>query len=273
MVSLIFQKSPAKNEVFEANSRKLLVEAGGTQLSVLLWNCDAKRIDGIEVFNGVTDWDSDFSVMLQQSQLLQLRELETEVFVNSERFLPLPAFLYEKEAAKDQLSTLFSDPPDIQFTGADVLPQEEMILCWEAPQNLIQLLQEHFLVVRCKSMATLLIQLMNAIGPEVNKGMILISESMAWVCLGRSGQLLCVKNVQVQHPEDLSYFLLNLTNQWGIESSRIHWNVSGMLDKDSPLLQSPYRFFENYSLWEGESYSHDIPGHFFSHYAHYLSLK
>ena len=273
MVNLSFHKSPAGNEVFEAGTRMLLVEAGPAQLTALLWNLSSKTIDGIEVFSGISNWEADFPIMLQLSQLLNFRELETEVVFNSEWVLPVPAFLYEKDSVQQQLSVLYPETREALYFGGDVLPGQEMIMCWEAPEKWVRILRDHFAMVRFQSIATLLLKVTGLGQNEMQEGLLVIADPWAWVVFRRSGQLLCIRPLPILYPDDVSYFLLNLGKQWGVEPAEISWRVAGMIEPDAPLWQSPYRFFEQFHLWEGEKQSDEIPAHFFAHYLQYLSSR
>jgi hypothetical protein len=202
-----------------------------------------------------------------------LRDLETEVFLNTERILPVPAILFEREFARQQLSILFPDVREDLYFGGDVISAQDMVMSWEAPNIWVEMLRNHFKILRCQSLASMLVQSATYVGKEIPEGMLVIAEPWAWIVFGRSGKLLHIKALPMNYPDDISYNLLSLGKHWGAEPSQTVWKVSGLLEKDSTLWKSPDRFFEKLHLWESAGQADDIPGHFFAHYLHYLSSK
>lgn len=273
MVTLIYHKRLDGTDVFEAGTRRLIVEAGEQQVMALLWNSMTKAVDGIEIFSGIQNWDSDFSYMLHQSQLLNLRDLQTEVFLNTERMIPVPSALFQRESSSAQLSVLFPPPTQITYSGADVLFDSGMVICWEAPHPCVEILMGHFKMVRIQSLASLLVETITREEKKDSGGLIVIAPPWVWVLFYRSGELLNIQTVAMHHPENLSYHMLNLCKQWGVEPSETCWRVGGMLELNSPVWQATERFFEQVSVWNAQAGGGEVPGHFFAHYAQFLAAR
>ncbi len=270
MVNLTYHISASKNEGFEAGTRKLLLEAGPGQLSVLLWNREQKLIDAAEVFTGIEDWTEDWPRMLQQSALLNFRHLETEIFMNSERFLPVPAIFFEPAEVGNQITTLFGEATGQQF-GGDVHPEEGMVIGWEANKEVFELLNGHFEVVQWHSLGSLLLKVGNTTDATGASGCMVVSGELAWFSIWRGGNLLILKAIQANEPENVAYFMLNACKNWGIEPQHISWKVAGFIQLDSPLWLSAERFFPNFEPMEGASNSGEIPAHYLAHFNKYPS--
>lgn len=270
MVNLTYHISASKNEGFEAGTRKLLLEAGSAQLSVLLWNKEQELIEAAEVFMGIEDWPEDWPGMLQQSALLNFRHLETEIFMNSERFLPVPAIFFEPAEVANQLTALFGEATGQQF-GGDVHADEGMVIGWEGNKEVIDLLTGHFQVVQMHSLGSLLLKIGNVAGATDASGFMVVSGGLAWFSIWRGKNLLVLKAIEANEPENVAYCMLNACKNWGIEPQHISWKVAGFIELDSPLWMATQRFFPLFAPMDGPSLGNEISAHYLAHFNKYPS--
>lgn len=270
MVALTYHIRPVGNEAFESNSRCLLIEAGSETLSILLWDKTRAMPDAAEVFSGITSWTEDWELMKQQSELLGYRSLETVVFFNFGRFLPIPNVFYQPSDAAIQLNALFGEEAYLH-SGGDILPDLDMVLAWQVPKDLFECLAADFDKIQFKSIAALVLQ--NGLGFKDDSvvGQMLVSGKLVWLAIWRNGQLIIVKSYPAADPENLTYQMLNICRQWGIEVEKIHWKVGGMVNQDSPLWYAAGRFFENFIPDNaGINFGPEVPAHYFAHQIQFL---
>lgn len=273
MVTLSYHIRTSGNEAFDAETRCLLLEAGNANLTILLWDKVLQKPAALEFFTGITDWEDQWELMLQQSELLNYKNIETTVLFNTGRCLPIPNVFFDPEGAKAQIVAIFGEKA-LTFDGADVLTDQNMVISWQVSMEVYHQITRHFAVVKTQSLVAALIQSgwnAEAKGPY---GKLIVTGENAWILLWRAKQFLLLKNISILNPDDLAYEMLNACKQWGIENNQVYWDVSGMVNMDAPLWQSPDRFFEHFEPADGgDAIGPEIPGHFFAHlvnYMHYL---
>ncbi len=269
MVNLSYHIRSSANEGFEANTRKLVIEAGTGHVIVMLWNREQRMVESAEVFTGIQVWPESWGQMVQQSSLLNLRHLETEVFLNSERFLPTPAVLYDPTETDKQISVLFGDEIS-QSAAADVLMEEGMVIGWQADSEIVETLKGHFQMVQLHPFASLLAKMNNFEDAHENHGVLVVSGHLAWVAVWRKAELLLLRAISANEPDNVAYFLLNACKTWGIEPQKIAWKIGGLVETDSPLWLAAERFYQNFEPMKGSLVKNDIPEHFFGHLTRYL---
>lgn len=270
MVTLTYHIRPAAGQAFESDTRCLLLEAGSGKLSILLWDKTRGIPEAAEVFSGITDWDEQWEEMMQQSELLGYRSLDTLVFINTVRFIPVPSVFYHPADAVHQLEALFGEAA-YQHTGGDIIPFEDMVVAWQAPADLFNRITGHFERVQVKSLASLIIENGSGEKQENGAGHLLVSGKIAWLACWRDGKLLIIKTTGTEQPETLAYHMLNICKQWGIPNDKINWEVSGMVNTDSPLWEAAFRYFEHLQPSDpGQPFGNEIPGHFFAHQVRFL---
>jgi hypothetical protein len=239
---------------------------------ILLWDKTRAIPEAAEVFSGISVWDEDWELILQQSELLGYRNLETIVFLNYPRFLPVPTVFYKPSDAIVQLDALFGEEL-LLHTGGDILPGLDMVVAWQVPKDVFECLAEHFDAVQFKSVASMMLQNGKALhdAAMVGQGYLLVSGQLVWMAVWRNGQLLIIKSIPADDPENLTYQMLNICSQWGIEKEKIHWKVAGMVNQDSLFWHAADRFFEHFEPdGSGIVFAPDIPGHYFAQQIQFL---
>jgi hypothetical protein len=270
MVTLSYHIRTSGNEAFDAQTRCLLVEAGNANLTILLWDKVLQKPAALELFTNITDWNDQWEHMLQQSELLNYKSIEATVLFNTFRCMPIPNVFFDAGSAKAQMKAVFGEKGQI-YDGADVFAEQNMVVSWQVPLEIYRKITGHFLVVKTQSLGAALIQSGWNAEAKSPYGKLVVTGENAWLVLWRAKQLLLLKAISILNPDDLAYEMLNACKQWGIENSQVYWEVSGMVNMDAPLWQSPDRFFEHFEPADGgDAIGPEIPGHFFAHLVNYM---
>jgi hypothetical protein len=270
MVSLTYHIRSAAKNAFEADSKCLLIEAGIGNLSILLWDKTRAIPEAAEVFSGISDYRDQWEEIMQQSELLGFRSLDTIIFLNYSRFLPYPTVFYKPSDAVVQLETIFGEE-SLLHTGGDILRELDMIVAWQVPKDSFECMAEHFDAVQFKSLATLMLESGPVLKAESLEGHFLVSGQHVWLAVWRNGQLLVIKSVPAGDADYIAYQMLNICEQWGIPKESIHWRITGMVHQDSPMWDAARRFFLHFHPENTTGvFGTDIPPHFFAHQIQYL---
>lgn len=263
MVSKSLDIHTASLAPFEPSKRRLLLELAPNALTAVLWDKESNLPLAVEVFNGDITKAGERQVIAEQSRLLAYKDLETVVISAFPNILPVPSFLYTPTAAQEQLNVLFGQNNTL-YTGGDVIADHSMVLSWQMPTTVHQFLVNRFKVLQVRHLATQLIH--NFKSGEPVKGNIVVYGSLVWIVLWQNEQLLLAKSVEVAHPDDLSYQLLNICRQFNLEVAQVYWQISGMVQQDSPMWAAVSRFFEQVEEMPVQAQlPEDLPGYYFAH--------
>lgn len=272
MVSLTYHIRSAEKNAFEADSKSLLIEAGNGNLSILLWDKTRAVPEAAEVFSGILDCTDQWQEVMQQSELLGYRSLDTIIFLNYPRFLPVPTIFYKPQEALLQMEAIFGEDHFLH-TGGDILRELDMVIGWQVPKDSFECMADHFDAVQFKSIATLMLETGPVMKGESHEGHILVSGQHVWIAVWRNGQLLIIKSIPAGDSDNIAYQMLNICEQWGIDKEKIYWRVTGMVQQDSPMWAAAERFFLNVVPENTTGvFGTDIPPHFFAHQIQYLRL-
>ena len=248
----------------------MVLEVCGSTLTIMLWNKIEQRPESLEVFSGLENWEDQWDNMVLQSEILNFRNLETYVFFNTRRCLPIPSLFFDEAAARQQLDIVYGEAAGLHF-GGDVLAQKHIVVAWEVPLSIYHCVTGHFSLLHVRSLAAAIVELGAAQPSQDAHGRLVVNGTCACMAMWRGEQLLLLKTLAVGEPDDLAYQLLLACKQWGIGQDEIQWKVSGMVHAEAPLWRSPDRFFSHFepasvSAEMGE----EIPGHYFAHLVQYM---
>jgi hypothetical protein len=248
---------------FEPSTRRLVLELAPTALTVFLWDKNINKPIAVEVFNGDIVKAGDRQVILEQSQLLAFKELETLVISAFPNILPIPSVLYSPTLAQGQLNLLFGQNNTL-YTGGDVIADLSMVLSWQMPATIHQFLVNRFKILQVKHLVTNLIEKHNS---TINtQGNLVVHGNWVWLVLWQNGKLLITKSIYVEHSDDLSYQLLNICKQFQLDTKQVEWQLSGMVQQESPMWAAVSRFFEQVAEMPAKAtVPEDLPGHYFAH--------
>ncbi len=243
--------------------RRLLVELAPSTLSVVLWDNQLQSPVAAESFNGQIGKAEDRQVIMDQSRLLAFNDLQTLVISAFPNIVPIPSYLYNPASAIQQQQLLYGEQ-DRLYTDGDLLQDHDMLLSWQMPATVHQFFVNRFKVLQIRHLVSGLIK-SHTSNTSAN-GNIVVYGSRVWILLWQDSQLLIAKSVEVGHPDDLSYNLLNICRQFSVEPVQTQWHISGMVEQDSPLWAAVSRFFAQVSEMPSNVSLHkDIPGYYFAH--------
>lgn len=253
----------------------LFLECSSHHCTVLLWDKQKSEPEAVEVFIDIKDWEMDWETIVKQSSILGYKHLKTIVFYSFSRFLPVPSALFSPATANNQLRVISGEAPSWHY-GADVLVEEGMVMYWEAPMALRRIFSGYFQQWQANSLASLLVDLykynMETTTEKPARGVFLVSGKEIWLVLWKQETLLLIQNYKLDEPASISYYMLNLCNQWDISPEQVHWVGYGMIEQDAPLWLAVDKFFGSVEAANsGIPFGKGVPSHYFAHHIQYLA--
>ena len=98
---------------------------------------------------------------------------------------------------------------------------------------------------------------------------VIAADRFAVIVLNEKG-LRLAQTYEYQTPDDVSYHLLALCEQFGVDPEKVDLMVSGLLDEQSILYQELLKYF-NKPIWEQVAGETTLDELFASYPAHYFS--
>lgn len=96
------------------------------------------------------------------------------------------------------------------------------------------------------------------------------SQQSFMVAVCRSNQLLLLQTYEYESPEDISYYLLSICEQFALDQEQVKLSLSGMIDQQSALYSELEKYFvnrefENAGAWTwADGLLSELPDHYFS---------
>jgi hypothetical protein len=263
MVSKSIDIHPAELAPFDPSSRRLIIELAPNALSAVLWDKIHSKVVAAEVFSGDISKAGDRQTITEQSQLLLFKDVETIAYSAFYPVLPIPAYLYSPERAQEQLNLLYSSRTN-NYTGGDIIKEQSMVLSWQMPATVHQFLVNRFKVLQVKHLLSNVI--VRSSNHSKTIGELVVHGNLVWLVVWKNGKLIVAKSIEVEHPDDLSFQLLQVCKQFDIETADIDWKISGMIQQDSLLWAAVTRYFSNVSEMESAVVlSDEIPGYYLAY--------
>jgi len=264
MVTKSLYINEAGLQPFENSTFKLAIELGESALSVVLWNRPEARPMAFEMFSGAECLPRNWDAMVQQSDLLGFKHLETLVVLNFERAAPVPLSVFTPALIPQHLELLFAPPAEPQHSSGDVLATHQMVMAWQMPLEWQQVITQHFAIVKLKALMSTLLMAPETESPVF--GHLVVFDQYLWLALFKNHALLLCRTVAFQRPEDLSYHLLNICQQCHIATDAVQWRISGMTAQHSLLWEAVAKYFNHVVPFEaGCPVPEGLPGHYFAH--------
>ncbi len=230
---------------------KLLLEVGKTYIACIDTNEHKKTISAFELFsfteNEAADFPKLFSAISSESKLLDKSYPATQVFINNELSLLVPVFKFNTEIAADYLNVIFGED-SFSAMHIDHLPIEPgMMNVYRAPQSLLNFLQLNFKKVTFRHTYSNIIKTIVSDILAYPSECIYIQfyNTFLIVTVAKDEKLQLIQSFMYEAPEDVLYYLLDITERFELNRERLILEISGMIDLHFTLYRNLITYFKN----------------------------
>lgn len=177
----------------------------------------------------------------------------------------VPFSLEDDSARAEALNLVYGDLPANNSVLTDVI-DEKVYNYFRIPVSVISVLQSQFSAADYLHQYSFLLK--NA-DYKIDKLSVIFYSQKMIVSLILNGKLQLINTYHYSNPKDVAYTLLNITRQFNAGGTPVE--VSGLVEKKSPLFKEIYKYFEQVSLSvspEDIKLSDEIqqyPFHYFKH--------
>ena len=256
---------------FDAENCSLLCEVSNEGFSFCIKDEVANSFIGLAVYH----YDKSkppvglpiaLQILFHQKEILSRKFKKVQVVYSLLQSILIPFSLYDREKNSTLMNMMYGDLHSNETILTDVITQQSIYNCYRIPSALHEVVQTHFPNAASRHQYTLLLKTSNVSKDKLS--VVFYTQKMV-VALIKDGKNQLINSFKYRTPEDVSYVLLNICHQFGIES--ISLEISGLIEENSALYKEIYKFFteiELVKLPEGINYSDEItqyPSHYFSH--------
>jgi hypothetical protein len=267
--SFRIHKDGLENTNFEET--RLYIDAGQSHFAFAILDISRQQFIACEFYQlkPVTK-EKDLDWIMENNALLTKKFQDTWVAFNTKESLLLPGNLFSKENGDSMLSMIHGDlPPGIVLH--EKIPGIDMYNIYRVPGFLHDTFSRHFSTGHYWHFYSALIQVF-----EKRKAMLPVS--FLYVIFYPSQVVVSVINEGVCHllqtfpydiPEDVTYHLLNITEQFELDNTEIPIFIAGLIDTGSVLYAEILKYFllvemDNVTgIWKQDAGFDNYPTHFF----------
>lgn len=233
---------------------QLVIEMAKSHMACIVRNETAKAITAYELFSFAEDETLSFAKLFDKiatnSPILSQGFNSTSVYVNNELCVPVPIFKFNKEIAGDYLNLVFGEDPSakIQF---EHLPIEPGIMnVFRVNEDWYNFLNQYFHKPTYRHTYSNIISRVaykrSVDPPEVIS--IQFYNSFIIVTVLKEGTFHLIQTFTYETPEDVLYYLLNLTRQLELFNKKLRLEISGMIDLNFQLYRELIKYFKNVTV-------------------------
>lgn len=188
-----------------------------------------------------------FTNLLSESKILKGGLSSADIYFNNDLCLPVPIFKFNKEIAADYLNVIFGEDTfsKIHF---EHLPIEPGIM------NVFRVNNDCFTYLNDRvGKVTYHHTYSSIIRRVAYKSFVYPSEFIAIqfyntfmiLLVLKEGNFHLIQTFTYENPEDVLYYLLNITQQLELFSEKLTLQISGMIDLDFQLYRELIKYFKN----------------------------
>lgn len=275
MANKSFSIYSTENDAMSDAADQLVLEVGKTHIACISKNEDKKTISAFELFsfaeNEADDFTKLFKAISADSKLLNKSYLATRVFINNELSLLVPIFKFNTDLAAHYLDLVFGEDTvsAIQFEHLPIEPG--MINVYRVSEDLLKALSQNLTEVTLKHTWSNIIKTVVSDISAYPSDCIYIQfyNTFFIATVVKDKKLQLTQSFAYETPEDVLYYLLNITERFDLNSRKLILEISGMIDLHFTLYRDLITYFKNVEVQNVHSSKllidiKDYPLHYFT---------
>ncbi|MEO8721316.1 MAG: DUF3822 family protein [Ginsengibacter sp.] len=267
-MNTVFEISPIS---FDSEDCKLLCEVSNEGFSYCIKDEKKNAFIGLGIYHydkskPAIGFPIALQIVFHQKQILSKKFKKVCIVYSLKESVFVPFSLYDQNKNDSLLSLMFGDLDSNKTVLTDVISDTSLYNIYRVSKPILEVISEQFYNASSLHLYTLLIKNKP---PERDQLSVIFYTRKIIVSVIKEGKHQLINTFPYQTPEDVSYNLLNICEQFKIKNP--HLVISGLLEENSPLYKEIYKYFnevELKALPEENFYSDEItkfPSHYFSY--------
>ena len=229
----------------DPSAMRLSVDAGPYHLSLTLILTAERKVVGFESYNlPQSGQEEEALAILSESPLAEMNYGSVSITFNTEEFVLMPDRFHHADITDDCLSLVHGDLPT-NVSATEQLQDLGIHNLYRIPIWLFQSITQRFHLANRHHGVSLMLTTIRNRSEEWSPTCIHL-----WFYTGhvlsavyQDGRLLISNWFPYEIPEDLSYTLLNMAEQFGLNPEDVPVMVSGFIDRDSIIFEELMKYF------------------------------
>ncbi len=265
----IYKDGLENADIGDAN---LYIDAGQSHLAFAVLDLQANAFIAYEFYQlKQASHEEDLSWILSNNKLLAISFKDIFIAYNTKEAVLIPAAFYKMDDGETILSMIHGD----LNTGRvlqEQIPGHDIFVVYQVPVFLHNALSNRFSKGHYWHFYTLLLQLFKERQSEMPDTFmyVVFYPNQVVIAVIQNGICQLIQTFIYDIPEDVSYHLLNITEQFDIDNASVPVYVSGLIDTGSALFAELLKYYHTVETdSDSKGYSMDTcfetsPDHFFT---------
>lgn len=264
-----FQISPQQTRSLQYDQCKLVIDAGNNHFCFAVQILDTREFVGLEYYQFKSGQEDEIAQLLANHTVLQMNYASVDVYYHGQGGLLIPDLFYTEEHAGEWQEAVNGDLHN-GFTMMDTVPEIRAHHVYSSISGMHEMIAAKFTNASFSHFNTGWIKKKFKWEGTPNCMELVLYPSHIIVALWKDDQLLLIQHYDYDTPEDVAWWLLNLTGQWGLSQEELPVIISGLVETQSPMYTEIQKYFLNVELdTRPASFQYDFafdnyPQHFFS---------
>jgi hypothetical protein len=249
----------------------LIIEVGYSHIACLVKGSD-NMITAFELYTRskqeTSDFKSLFSGVLANSQLLDKTYADTNLYINNQLAIAVPAARCDTEIVNDYLNIVFAEDEGTVQQVDDVSAEAGLINAFRIQQEWLDVVNRHFKMVKIQHSYTSIIR---SVITTASDALIKVQFYPAYIItvVMKDGALQFIQSFMYQSTEDVLYYLLSISQQFNLNTPDLTIYASGMIDLRSAMHSQLVKYFKDIVLEDADKSRLAIdmgqhPSHYFT---------
>lgn len=223
-----------------AEPGQLILEIGNDHLACLVKGDQSQQIESFEMFdlekNTSDDWSDIFYEVKSGSQILNGAYRNTQCYYNFEEALVIPEPTFSATAAEEYLSLIYGESSRYEIKYNSLFAGSKMINAFRVRKSIHELVGRHFILYKPQhTYASILDDILTR--EELDEHFVKVQFYSTHIIIAviKQKQLQLIQSFQYTTPEDVLYHLVNCIQQFSLNESHSHLEISGLFQPGGPL--------------------------------------
>lgn len=256
----------------DPDAMHLCVDAGPSHMSLSLFKKSDRQFVGYEFYPlAAASRMDDTAEILAGSPILDIPVGNVLVTYNTPESVLIPGRLHRPEIAKQTLNIIHGDLPSGNIMQEHV-QNEDIFNVYRVPGWLHEAMSARFPKGRFWHVYSAILKVIDKRKEDMPETLLyaMFYPGHVILTLLRDGKLMIIQSFPYEIPEDVSYTLLNVTQQFGLDSEELTLWVSGLIEKDSIVYQELLKYFmivepdNGNGMFRAEEVFTTYPDHYFT---------
>lgn len=264
-----FQISPQASRELDHSGCRLVIDAGRNHFCFAVQILETGEFVALEYYQFKNNQQDDLRQLVQTDPLLQQAYGAVDIFYNNTQGLLVPSRYYHPDQANHLLELLRGDI-HAGLPLEDHIPEMDVMQLYTVQPELHEALAKKYSNASFSHFNTGWLKKKFRQQQKSTLLEVVLYPAHIIVALWNDDRLLINQCYEYDTPEDVAWWLLNVTSQWEVNPQEVPVMISGLVETSSPMYAEIQKYFLNVELdTRPGSFRYDFnfdnyPQHFFS---------